>query len=173
MGYLGSYLTMNLNSFTILLSSSSLKTKVKSKFSPDFNFSLIPNNIKWLFPGDKTNGELKEVTNLKIQGHNNEEVYIYQTLDSIGIPLKNSDNLTIYSLTKDFNENTSNSGNKDDLYINYSYNWEYISRACGFKTTYELKNLIIENDSNNWILDTELINNNIINEKSIHVKIFH
>ena len=42
-----------------------------------------------------------------------------------------------------------------------------------FKTTYELKNLIIENDSNNWILDTELINNNIIDEKSIHVKIFH
>ena len=122
---------------------------------------------------DKTNGELKEVTNLKIQGHNNEEVYIYQTLDSVGIPLKNSDNLTIYSLTKDFNENTSNSGNKDNLYINYNYNWEYISRACGFKTTYELKNLIIENDSNNWILDTELINNNIIDEKSIHVKIFH
>ena len=122
---------------------------------------------------DKSTGELKEVTNLKIQGHNNEEVYIYQTIDSIGIPLKNLDNLTIYSLTKDFNENTSNSGNKDDLYINYNYNWEYISRACGFKTTYELKNLIIENDSNNWILDTELINNNIIDEKSIHVKIFH
>ena len=110
---------------------------------------------------------------LKIQGHNNEEVYIYQTLDSVGIPLKNSNNLTIYSLTKDFNENTSSSGNNDNLYINYNYNWEYISRACGFKTTYELKNLIIENDSNNWILDTELINNNIIDEKSIHVKIFH
>ncbi|MDB0069265.1 DUF6452 family protein [Flavobacteriaceae bacterium] len=122
---------------------------------------------------DKSTGELKEVTNLKIQGHNNEEVYIYQTIDSIGIPLKNLDNLTIYSLTKDFNENTSNSVNKDDLYINYNYNWEYISRACGFKTTYELKNLIIENDSNNWILDTDLINNIIIDEKNIHVKIFH
>ena len=35
-------------------------------------------------------GELKEVTNLKIQGHDNEEVYIFQTLDSIGIPIKNS-----------------------------------------------------------------------------------
>ena len=122
---------------------------------------------------DKSTGKLKEVTNLKIQGHNNEEVYIYQTIDSIGISLKNLDNLTIYSLTKDFNENTSNSGNKDDLYINYSYNWEYISRACGFKTTYELKNLIIENDSNNWILDADLINNIIIDEKNIHVKIFH
>ena len=59
----------------------------------------------------------------------------------------------------------------DGLYS--SYNWEYISRACGFKTTYELNNLIIENDSNNWILDTDLINNNIIDEKNIHVKIFH
>ncbi|MBT4231737.1 MAG: hypothetical protein HOL18_05180 [Flavobacteriaceae bacterium] len=122
---------------------------------------------------DKNTGELKEVTNLKIQGHDNEEVYIFQTLDSIGIPIKNSDNLTTYSLTKDFNENTLNSGNNDNLHINYSYNWEYISRACGFKTTYELTNLIIENDSNNWILDTDLINNNIIDEKNIHVKIFH
>ena len=122
---------------------------------------------------DKLSGDLKEVANLKIQGENNEEIYIYKTIDSIGIPLKNSTNLTVYSFTKDFNESTSNSGNEDKIYINYNYNWEYISRACGYKTNYEIEGLIIENDSSNWILETEIVNNSIINEENIHVKIFH
>ena len=122
---------------------------------------------------DQNTGELKKVDNLKIQGLSNEEIYIYQTIDSIGIPLKNSENLTVYSLTKDFNENTPTSGNKDKIYFNYNYNWNYISRACGFITTYEIQDLIIENDSDNWILNTELISTNITDEKNIHVKIFY
>jgi len=122
---------------------------------------------------DQNTGELKEVNNLKIQGLSNEEIYTYQTIDSIGIPLKNSENLTVYTLTKDFNENTSNSGNEDKIYFNYNYNWNYISRACGFITTYDIQDIIIENDSENWILNTEIIETNIIDEKNIHVKIFH
>ena len=122
---------------------------------------------------DHITGELKEVNNLKIQGLSNEEIYIYQNLDSIGIPLKNSENLTVYTLTKDFNENTPSSGNEDKIYFNYDYNWNYISRACGFITTYDIQDLIIESDSDNWILNAELININIIDEKNIHVKIFH
>ena len=97
----------------------------------------------------------------------------YQTIDSIGIPLKNSENLTVYTLTKDFNENTSKSGNEDKIYFNYNYNWNYISRACGFITTYDIQDIIIKNDSENWILNTEIIETNIIDEKNIHVKIFH
>ena len=122
---------------------------------------------------DQNTGELKEVNNLKIQGLSNEEIYTYQTIDSIGIPLKNSENLTVYTLTKDFNENTSNSGNEDKIYFNYNYNWNYISRACGFITTYDIQDIIIKNVSENLILNTEIIETNIIDEKNIHVKIFH
>ena len=122
---------------------------------------------------DQNTGELKEVNNLKIQGLSNQEIYTYQTIDSIGIPLKNSENLTVYTLTKDFNENTSNSGNEDKIYFNYNYNWNYISRACGFITTYDIQDIIIKNDYENWILNTEIIETNIIDEKNIHVKIFH
>ena len=122
---------------------------------------------------DINTGEIKEINNLKIQGLSNEEIYVYQTLDSIGIPLKNSENLTVYTLTKDFNENTPSSGNEDKIYFNYNYNWNYISRACGFITTYDIRDIIIENDSENWILNTEIIDTNIIDEKNIHVKIFY
>ena len=122
---------------------------------------------------DLNSGNLKEVNNLKIQGKNSDEIYLYQTIDSIGIPLKNLEQLTIYSLTKDYNESSTSSGNSDQLYINYNYNYSYISRACGFITSYDLENLIIEKDTSNWILNTEIIKTNISNEENIHVKIFH
>jgi len=122
---------------------------------------------------DLNSGNLKEVNNLKIQGKNSDEIYLYQTIDSIGIPLKNLEQLTIYSLTKDYNESSTSSGNSDQLYINYNYNYSYISRACGFITNYDLENLIIEKDTSNWILNTEIIKTNISNEENIHVKIFH
>ena len=122
---------------------------------------------------DLNSGNLKEVNNLKIQGKNIDEIYLYQTIDSIGIPLKNLEQLTIYSLTKDYNESSTSSGNSDKLYINYNYNYSYISRACGFITSYDLENLIIEKDTSNWILNTEIIKTNISNEENIHVKIFH
>ena len=122
---------------------------------------------------DLNSGNLKEVNNLKIQGKNSDEIYLYQTIDSIGIPLKNLEQLTIYSLTKDYNESSTSSGNSDQLYVNYNYNYYYISRACGFITNYDLENLIIEKDTSNWILNTEIIKTNISNEENIHVKIFH
>ena len=122
---------------------------------------------------DLNSGNLKEVNNLKIQGKNSDEIYLYQTIDSIGIPLKNLEQLTIYSLTKDYNESSTSSGNSDQLYINYNYNYSFISRACGFITSYDLENLIIEKDTSNWILNTEIIKTNISNEENIHVKIFH
>ena len=122
---------------------------------------------------DLNSGNLKEVNNLKIQGKNSDEIYLYQTIDSIGIPLKNLEQLTIYSLTKDYNESSTSSGNSDKLYISYNYNYSYISRACGFITNYDLENLIIEKDTSNWILNTEIIKTNISNEENIHVKIFH
>ncbi len=122
---------------------------------------------------DLNSGNLKEVNNLKIQGKNSDEIYLYQTIDSIGIPLKNLEQLTIYSLTKDYNESSTSSGNSDQLYVNYNYNYSYISRACGFITNYDLENLIIEKDKSNWILNTEIIKTNISNEENIHVKIFH
>ena len=33
--------------------------------------------------------------------------------------------------------------------------------------------IIIENDNSNWIVKSEITNPTVINEKAIHVKIFH
>ncbi len=122
---------------------------------------------------DKNSGNLKEVENLKIQGLDNDQIYVFQTIDSIGIPLINNKNLTTFNLTKNFEEDNVDSGNNDKMFVNYNPNWIYISRACGYITNYDIDNLIIENDIENWIIDSEIITYSIKDEENIHVKIYH
>ncbi len=122
---------------------------------------------------DKNSGNLKEVENLKIQGLDNDQVYVFETVDSIGIPLINNKNLTTFNLTKNFEEDNVDSGNNDKMFVNYNPNWIYISRACGYITNYDIDNLIIENDIENWIIDSEIITYSIKDEENIHVKIYH
>tara|TARA_B100001057_G_scaffold341791_1_gene342659 strand:- start:2867 stop:3352 length:486 start_codon:yes stop_codon:yes gene_type:complete len=122
---------------------------------------------------DKNSGNLKEVENLKIQGLDNDQIYVFETIDSIGIPLINNKNLTTFNLTKNFEEDNVDSGNNDKIFVNYNPNWIYISRACGYITNYDIDNLIIENDIENWIIDSEIITYSIKDEENIHVKIYH
>lgn len=122
---------------------------------------------------DKNSGNLKEVENLKIQGLDNDQIYVFETIDSIGIPLISNKNLTTFNLTKNFEEDNVDSGNNDKMFVNYNPNWIYISRACGYITNYDIDNLIIENDIENWIIDSEIITYSIKDEENIHVKIYH
>ncbi|MDA0757774.1 MAG: DUF6452 family protein [Bacteroidetes bacterium] len=140
----------------------------------DICLSSLPDTPK-LIVGffDQSTGLKKEVPNLKVQGFNNNNIYIFQTTDSLSIPLKNLDKITNYSFTKDFDENVDNSGNSDNVIINYQHNHMYVSRACGYVSNYNLDQIVIENDNLNWIVRTEIINSEIKEEKSIHVKIFH
>ena len=122
---------------------------------------------------DESSGLKKEVTNLKIQGYNNEKIYQFKTTDSIAVPLKNLEKITSYSFIKDFKENNDNSGNNDNILINYQYNHIYISRACGYFSNYDLNQIVIENDNANWIIKSEIMNPAVKDEKDVHVKIFH
>jgi hypothetical protein len=49
----------------------------------------------------------------------------------------------------------------------------FISRACGYVSNYDLNQIIIERDDLNWITKTEIINSEVIDEKTVHVKVFH
>jgi len=122
---------------------------------------------------DEASGLKKDVTNLKIQGDGIEKNYLIKTTDSISIPLKNLDNMSGFFFVKDFDEDIEGSGNNDHVLFNYQNNHIYISRACGYISNYELKKIIIENDNSNWIIKSEITNPTVINEKAIHVKIFH
>lgn len=140
----------------------------------DICLTTIPDTPKLIIVFyDESSGLKKEVTNLKIQGYNNEKIYQFKTTDSIAVPLKNLEKITSYSFIKDFKENIDNSGNNDNILINYQYNHIYISRACGYFSNYDLNQIVIENDNANWIIKSEIMNPAVKDEKDVHVKIFH
>ena len=140
----------------------------------DICLTTIPDTPKLIIVFyDESSGLKKEVTNLKIQGYNNEKIYQFKTTDSIAVPLKNLEKITSYSFIKDFKENNDNSGNNDNILINYQYNHIYISRACGYFSNYDLNQIVIENDNANWIIKSEIMNPAVKDEKDVHVKIFH
>ncbi len=65
------------------------------------------------------------------------------------------------------------SSNDDHILFNYQYNHMFVSRACGYVSNYDLNQIVIESDSQNWITKTEITNLAVKDEKAVHVKIFH
>lgn len=128
--------------------------------------------------------ELKAVNNLKVNGlSNSEEIGITTTKDSIVLPLRVLNNNTLFSLTKDYTFNNNGTpddtsdditgGNPDEITISYDNEQVFISRACGYKNIYNNTTIGFTADSDNWILNTEIIQNTIENENNAHIHIYH
>jgi hypothetical protein len=138
---------------------------------------------------DNSNQEnLKNITGLRVQGIDNEDVldgYNVQTTNNVLLPLITTANLTQYRFHKNYAVNNNGTpedpsddfitGNEDILSITYDTEEVYVSRACGFKTIFTNIDITIESDSDNWILSREAttINQIIIDETTAHFKIFH
>lgn len=83
-------------------------------------------------------------------------------VDSIVIPLDPAVDFTVYNL--------SSNDVVDQITINYSRTEVFVSRSCGYKFNYE--NLNLSDVSNNWIITTEITNENVTDETE-HIKILH
>lgn len=141
------------------------------------------------FYDNASQDDTKSVTGLRVTGFNdaNEDVEItglnLVTSDSINLPLKTGVNITRFTFHKDYAinnngtpEDTSDdiiSGNPDIVTINYEREDVFVSRACGFKSIFNILSLSVENDGDNWIINSEIINSIVENETKAHVKIFH
>lgn len=99
----------------------------------------------------------------------------------VALPLKIIENFTKYKFI--FNSNAENISliSKDDLTFNYIRKNEFVSRACGFKTLFEMnasnQNPIIINEvpgttSGNWIKGIQITQPKIYNENETHIKVF-
>ena len=99
--------------------------------------------------------------------------------DSIFVPLRTQDMVTTYKLilnSADDGTTMEETGNTDILTINYTPNDVFISRACGYKTNYNLTSFEVADDGDRWIAATpaiEITNQLVENEFTTHVKIFH
>ncbi|WP_343697508.1 DUF6452 family protein [Flavobacterium sp.] len=135
---------------------------------------------------------LRPVTNLKVVGvgkddtdaivfnENGTSVTKYLTSGSkISIPLKTDGTSTSYKFI--FNA-TSASPNTDVLTFNYATQSVYVSRACGFKTTFTLNprdatanSGLIKTDPAGdgiWMLNVNVVESNIELENETHVKVY-
>ena len=106
--------------------------------------------------------------------------------DSIVLPLKTNALETQFRIYKDFSYDDNGTpddttddiigGNEDILTVDYNVEFVYVSRACGYKTIFTEVILTIEDDGDNWILNTQPVNDdfqNIENERAAHFQIFH
>lgn len=123
---------------------------------------------------DKANPTtLKNVENLGVIDPNLSTGLGYNQVSTIKIPLK----ITADATTFNFIKNGSDSDVTNDITdaFNFTYAREnlYVSRACGFKTVFNLSNtntnLVL---TNNWIDHIEIVNSKIDNQKETHVKVY-
>ncbi|NNK87683.1 MAG: hypothetical protein HKO90_05325 [Flavobacteriaceae bacterium] len=104
------------------------------------------------------------------------------TTDSITIPLRTDQTSTRFVLHSDFDieENDPDDpnddvilGNPDAITVNYTPEDVYVSRACGFKTVFRNLVLTVDNDAENWIINTGIVINDVEQQTQAHVQVFH
>ena len=106
------------------------------------------------------------------------EVPIYNeivtTRSSITLPLKTNDIITEFKLYKSYDVvDGVVSGNPDTIKITYEAEDVYVSRACGYKTIFDIQTFAITSDSDQWMIGSDILIREITNENDIHVKILH
>ena len=125
--------------------------------------------------------ETKAVPSLLVYGLNNlDEIVFFDHIglsatntDSIAIPLRTDDNLTRFVVHRDFEGDNFETGNIDVITANYEREEVYVSRACGYKDIFNNLALNLETDSENWVINSEILNTTVNNETTAHVKIYH
>ncbi|WP_091424970.1 DUF6452 family protein [Formosa sp. Hel1_31_208] len=134
--------------------------------------------------------ELKSVRLLRVKGLNDNDEPLNEipvnraSPDSIVLPLRfaneGTETITRFQLEKDSdladNDNPDNDSNIDIIEVRYTPEFIYVSRACGLKSIFNFGTtggVSRDNDDDNWIINTEIINETIDNENAAHVIIYH
>ena len=112
---------------------------------------------------------------LDAQGNNVEITgEVVSSRDKIELPLNSTTNQTQFKLYKNYSLiNDVVQGNPDVITVAYTTSPIYVSRACGYKNVYNIQGFSIESDSDLWMVNPDIIVNDITNENETHVKIFH
>lgn len=142
----------------------------------DVNTGLLRpvDSLKVIAPG-------MEVPVILAKDANGEPIYVV-TASKAAVPLKTLDDST--QLTFISNSGSATLELSDELEFNYQTATEYVSRACGFKTSFLLnpettspRPVILNgnpaNTSGNWIKNIEIVKSNIEAENEVHLKIFY
>ncbi len=129
------------------------------------------------FIDSDTGTEIKAPTELQVKAVDIETPFaLTEVTDSILIPLKTNELITNYEFTINSNfENDSIPQNTDIVSFQYTPEQEYVSSACGFRVNY--KGLTISppeaGEDGSWIRSITVQRENVTDEATAHVFIFH
>ena len=159
--------------------------------------STTPNLIIRFFDREDPDEEdSKNVRQLEVRGFFSEdsigdpidliEGVVRRDIDSISIPLRFDAEGVTASSTFQFVRNADLDEDNDDesssdieiLTFTYTPSFEYVSRACGYKSVFELQagneiRIETSDPDERWFSRVVVLNPNIDNETDIHVAIFH
>jgi hypothetical protein len=120
---------------------------------------------------------LKNISSLKIKADGQTADFgTFSGVSKITIPLKITSNSTKYSFI--LNSSSTENMNEDFLEFNYSTQNIFVSRACGYKTIFELNSDITgailtdkEPADGLWMQNVVKVTNAITTENETHIKI--
>ncbi len=119
----------------------------------------------------------KNVNSLEVIGEGMiEPLSVFTAVDSIALPLRTTQDFSQYRLR--INSNDANFDNTDVLRFDYQRNDVYVSRACGYKTLFQLDAAspvtVTDNDPADglWIQNISVIEPDINNENETHINIY-
>ena len=70
-------------------------------------------------------------------------------------------------------DDTTTTENADDVIMTFQLEQQYINRACGFRVLYNNLNAIAPGDTDSWIQNIIIVEDDVTNEEDIHVQIQH
>ncbi len=119
---------------------------------------------------------LKPVVNVLVTGEGQAALGTFNGVSKIELPLDITQDTTKYTLT--LNSTSPTGANSDLLQFNYTRQNIFVTRACGYKTIFELNaspNGVIKTDAATpdgfWIQDINIQTTNIETENEVHIKI--
>ncbi len=127
--------------------------------------------------------KVRIVPNLKVIGEGMTEGIVFNetavdstkyitSASTVSLPLKVNDTTVTYKLIYDSNGTNTNT---DVLTINYGKKDEYVSRACGYKTTFDIKSFFPTDPDGDtvWMTLVQLNQTNIDSENETHIKVYY
>lgn len=118
----------------------------------------------------------KSVEKLIVFGRDSQTILINSTTDSIALPLKLNEP-TSFVMVSDATYNTASStitaGNVSTIHFTYNTENQFINKACGFRVVYNTLSATTESTGVNWIKSIVIKNNEVKDEASAKVHIYH
>ncbi|WP_418262630.1 DUF6452 family protein [Flavobacterium faecale] len=96
----------------------------------------------------------------------------------VAIPLKTEADVVKFKFILNYNNDNLSLVNEDEIEFNYARTTLFVSRACGFKTNYELNQLNpfthtdVASADGKWMQTISIKNRSITNENETHLEVY-